>query len=302
MEDKGNRGKREKLDSLLSIQRFKQDLVTAIPYVPNNKESKLFLLSLGVDMLIHMHEFWRHRLIEPQARTFDIPCRIRASICYIKNRSKVARLMAASKNGEDINGYLSSKAHNGALDVEKYREDRDFMRSRDRMLVCEGFHHFHLEPYPQRTNEVVIAKVTPKHVDVIGIFPHDVFEESCPDSVRKAYEKAVDEYAYKYSNGGLFIGGPGGGMQNLAGSSAFTTQFHTHTYKIIALIEEHQGGLETYVRTLFKEIHAREPKNVNPRWVLNGSKLEIFDKENKVNFTSDQIYGQTAYGRIRPMH
>jgi len=296
------REKRVNLDELQTVQRFKIDLVKAIPYVPNNKESKEFLLSLGVDMLLHMHDFWHHRLIDVRPRKVDLPSRIRNMRSYIRNREKVKGLVNLIETGQDVNGYLSRKAHYGALDVEAFKEDKDFMRSRDQMHICEGYHHLHLEPYPGRTDDLVIAKIFHSRVDIVGVFPHAIFEEDRPDSLTSEYELAVSAYAKKISpSGGNFIGGPGGGMQNLAGSSIQSTTFHTHTLKIIMLVEQYEGGLEAYVKKLYEK-NNRTPKNIKPIWVLKGRSLEINDKVNKTEFKGEDIKVNTRIGYLTPMN
>ncbi|MCQ4143240.1 hypothetical protein [Vogesella sp. AC12] len=289
------------LDMLATIQRFKKDLVKLIPYVPKNKEAKDFLLSLGVDMLIHMHDFWRHRLIEIRPREVEIASWIRNSTAYINNKEKINKLMTIVRGGGDINCYLSEKVHSRALDVEAFKADRDFMRSRDRMLVCEGFHHLHLEPYPGRTNYLIIAKVFRSRMDVIGVFPHAIFDDDCLSSVRASYESALEKYSRMLAPaGGFFIGGPGGGMQNLAGSSVESTFFHTGTYKIIKLIEEYNGGLEEYTRGLYAQ-RGRSPRKINPVWVLDGRSLEIHDKVNKTIFKGDDIRVNVRGGCLTPI-
>ncbi|MDY0938325.1 hypothetical protein [Pseudomonas viridiflava] len=293
--------KRVNLDELQTVQRFKNDLVKAIPYVPNNKESKEFLLSLGVDMLLHMHDFWHHRLIDVRPRRVDLPSCIRSTRSYIRNREKVKSLVNLIETGQDVNGYLSRKAHYGALDLEAFKEDKDFMRSRDQMHICEGYHHLHLEPYPDRTDDLVIAKIFHSRVDIVGVFPHAIFEEDRPDSLTSEYELAVSAYAKKISpSGGHFIGGPGGGMQNLAGSSIQSTTFHTYTLKIIMLVEQYEGGLEAYVRKLYEK-NNRTPKNIKPIWVLKGRSLEIHDKVNKTEFKGEDIKVNTHIGYLTPM-
>lgn len=293
--------RRVNLDELQTIKRFKDDLVKAIPYVPNNKESKDFLLSLGVDMLLHMHDFWHHRLIDVRPRKVDLPSRIRSTPAYIRKKDKVKSLIGLIEAGQDVNGYLSRKAHYEALDVEAFKQDKDFMRSRDQMHICEGYHHLHLEPYPGRTDDLIIAKILHSHVDIIGVFPHVIFEENCPASVKSDYDLAVSAYAKKIApSGGYFMGGPGGGMQNLAGSSLQSTTFHTHTYKIISLVEQYEGGLEAYVRKLYAKSN-RTPKNVKPSWVLKGRSLEIHDKVNKTEFKGKDIKVHTHLGYITPM-
>ena len=89
-------------------------------------------------------------------------------------------------------------------------------------------------------------------------------------------------------------------MQNLAGSSLQSTTLHTHTYKIISLVEQYEGGLEAYVRKLYAKSN-RTPKNVKPSWVLKGRSLEIHDKVNKTEFKGKDIKVHTHLGYITPM-
>lgn len=292
-----------KFNKLSSIVRLKKDLTEAIPFVPNNKESKDFLLNLELGDLIHIHDFWQHRLVSNRPRTVNIPSHVRNSKLYIKNRDRIKNLRSLFESGLDVSDFLSRKAKDRALDVNDFKKNRDFIGSRDAMLICEGYHHFHLAAYPSRTDELIIAQVTNDHIDVIGIFTHEIFEQKPLNQEYSDYQKAIETHISKYNpSGGIFIGGAGGCMQNLAGSSLFTTIFHTHTYRFIRIVEENEGGIEAYTKRLYKDLHNRSPSKVKPTWILQQRNLEIYDKNNKINFSSDQLSARTSIGIIKPFH
>lgn len=276
----------DELNAKTSIVNLKERLVSTIPYVPKNAESKEFLLSRDIGDLLHIHHFWRQRFLQPGKRTFRVPSNVRNDPLYVQHKSKIERLKRKIEAGEDVSAYLSSRAHERALDVTGFRENRSFNSSRDHLLVCEGFYHLHLAPLPARTDEILVALVTPDLFEVVGLFTHDLFIEDKLNANYVKYDQAIDAFlTRKFPSGGIFIGGPGGGMQNLAGSSVKSTLWQIQCYKILRMVESHSKGLEGFTINLYREIFNRQTSFVKAKWeVAEDGLLFIRDRKNKHDF------------------
>jgi hypothetical protein len=274
------------LNNIQSIIRFKGRLISELPHAPNNKESKDYLLSLDIGDLIHIYDFWQQRLIHCCPRDVTVISKVRNSVSYVRNKEKIDVILNRVKNGIDISKYLSHKAHKATFEVEQFKQNRRFNSFRDQILICEGFHHLHLEEFPKRTDEVLIVHVTPSTFEIVQVAKHNLFERD--EKAIAEYYKAIDEFLYsKNPNGGIYIGGAGGGMQNLAGSSVQSSFNQIHTRKILQTVEILNGGIENYVKNLYKYIHHRDLKYVKPEWKMLGREIVIYDKKNQEEFKSD---------------
>ncbi|QII30771.1 hypothetical protein G6052_19305 [Stenotrophomonas maltophilia] len=277
---------RDDLNEKKSIVNFKQRLVKDIPYTPNSTEAKQYLLGLDIGGLLHIYHFWRQRLLQPVARRYCAPAKVRNDPLYVGNKTKIENLRQKIEAGLDVSAYLSRRAHTRALDVDDYRQTGTFNNSRDQMLVCEGFYHLHLAPFPERTDEVLVAVVEQGVFEVIGIFTHELFLDDRINPEYPKYNQAVNEYlARKLPTGGIFMGGAGGGMQNAAGSSVASTFWQIHCRKTLRLVEAYDGGLEAFTIKLYNDKLGRQTNFVDPRWeVADDCRLLIRDRKNKHEF------------------
>jgi hypothetical protein len=269
-----------------SIVRLKDKLVREIPYVPKSQEARQFLLGHDIGDLLHIYHFWRQRLLQPEVRRYQAPSSVRNDPLYVGNKNKIDVLRRKIEAGEDVSDYLSSRAHKTALDVDSYRKSRSFNSSRDQMLICEGFYHLHLAPLPERTDEILVAKVEPGLFEVVGLFTHDLFLDDKINPAYSKYNKAVDSYlSRKMPSGGYFIGGAGGGMQNLAGSSVASSFWQIHCRKVLQLVEASPNGIAGFVVNLYDQILGRQTRYVDPIWVVaDDGRLLLRDRKNKYDF------------------
>ncbi len=280
------------IENLSSVKKLKKALVKEIPFVPNNSDSKNFLLGLELGQLIHIHDSWKQRMILPQPRRVHAAGYVRNDLLYIENKELIRHLRKQIEAGEDVNLYLSDAIRKASFKVENFRNTGTFNGSRDRMLVCEGFYHFHLAAYPQRTDEILIGIVRDDFVDFLGIFTHEIFKDinQSNSEMHNKYEKSINEYVQrKFPEGGVFIGGVGGGLQNMAGSSTSSSFNQIDKIRSITWIEVYCGGIEAFTRKLYCDLHSRNPQKVNPEWVIEHRSLIIYDRANKVKFDSNEL-------------
>lgn len=284
---------RNEINNIGSIKNLKEFLVKEIPFYPNNGESKTFLLKIDIGTLINIHDSWQERKITPIPRKIIIPERIKQDPLYNNNESKINKLTKMIENGLDISDYQSRKVEENTFDVDDFKRTRLFMNSRDQMMICEGVYHLHLKPYPDRTNEVILAQINDDSFYVMGVFTHKVFEKNGAEKEHKKYDDAIQNYlATKVPSGGaMFLG-----LQNLAGSSIASTVNQTHIIKILTLVEKYQDGISSYTRLLYKKIHSRAPMSVSPIWRINQRDIEIYDRKNKIVFNSNNIWEFIYFG------
>jgi len=295
----------DELNNKKSIVRLKELLISSIPYVPKCADSKQFLLGHDIGDLLHIYHFWRQRFLQPVARRYHAPSSVRNDPLYVRNKVKINQLRRKIELGEELSVYMSRRAHTRALDIDEYRESRSFVSSRDHLLVCEGFYHLHLAALPERTDEILVALVTPDLFDVVGLFTHDLFSEDSLNLGYVKYDQAVEAYlARRFPSGGAFLGGAGGGMQNAAGSSVASTVWQIHCRKILSRVEAYPEGLKAFTIKLYREIFDRQTSFVNPNWaVAEDGRLLIRDRKNKHEFwaTGDGIWhGQPYIDTINP--
>lgn len=278
--------KQDELNKKPSVVRLKNQLVSEIPYVPQSAEAKQFLMNHDIGDLLHIYHFWRQRFLLPVPRRYHAPSCVRNEPLYSHHKAKINQLKQKIEAGEDVSAYLSRRAHTKALDVNSYRESRSFNSSRDLLLVCEGFYHFHLAPLPERTDEILVAKVESELFEVIGLFTHDLFLGDSLNPTYSKYNEAVNSYlARKMPSGGIFIGGAGGGMQNLAGSSVASSLWQIHCRKVLMQVEAYPGGIDGFTIKLYDSLFGRKLRFVNPVWfVADNGVLFIRDRKNKHDF------------------
>ena len=278
--------KQDELNKKPSVIRLKEQLVSEIPYVPQTSEAKQFLLNHDIGDLLHIYHFWRQRLLRPVPRRYHAPSSIRNESLYLRHKAKIDKLKRKIEAGEDVSAYLSLQAHTKALDVTNYRETRSFNGSRDLMLVSEGFYHLHLAPAPERTDEILVAKVETDLFEVIGLFTHELFYDGGLNPAYSKYTTAVDSYlARKFPAGGLLMGGAGGGMQNAAGSSVASTYWQVHCRKVLSRVENYPDGISGFTIKLYDSLFGRTLSYVKPSWVVaDDGRLLIRDRKNKHDF------------------
>ncbi|MDD4913094.1 MAG: hypothetical protein PHP57_12430 [Sideroxydans sp.] len=276
------------LNKIESIIRFKRQLVSELPYAPNKKESKDYLLSLDIGEIVHIYDFWQQRRIHVHPRNTIVSSQIRNCALYLRNRERIKVILSRVSNGLDVNRYLSHKAHNATFEVEQFKQTHSFNSFRDQILICEGFHHLHLEEFPKRSDEVLIAHVTSSTFEVVQIASHDLFKSDA--EALAEYEKHINAFVLaKNPNGGFIIGGAGGGMQNLAGSSIESSIKQITVSKILQNVEIANTGIEKYVKNLYQHCYNRNPHHINPEWRMLGREIAIYDKKNRVQFEGNNL-------------
>jgi len=137
----------------------------------------------------------RQRQVVELIETLYDPKNIVETNDYIALKTKV-------QNGEDLTQHLSLKAQRKGYTPTSSQTRSDHWSDKDFLLNVMGFHHLHLKALPERTDDVVFAKVTRSEFIVIGFFNHDVFEpaeqvDDLLNTERKKLWELFDQHSKK---------------------------------------------------------------------------------------------------------
>ncbi|CAH1652346.1 MULTISPECIES: hypothetical protein [unclassified Chelatococcus] len=175
------------------IERFRNDLIFAIPRFPNDRASKKVMEQKSITDVLIAYFNWRIRFVGQRSRSVSICAEAKNDSRWTVWEPQVAKLLARVQAGEDLTPHLSlapltqgftpaSSAPSATL------EDR--WSDKDQVLNVMGFHHFHLgdvtasQDHADRTNELAFCHVTRNEFEIVAIFDHDVFTPGSTERTR----------------------------------------------------------------------------------------------------------------------
>jgi hypothetical protein len=167
-----------------SIKKFKDILIKSIPFSPNNEQTKKELLGQSISSVMLHYIHWAYRLVPQRSRKIIIEPYVTADHRWHHLKNKIHPFLSKAIAGEDLTPYLSlqvrRKGYVPAIKIENSSVGR--WEDKDLILNTMGFHHFHLgekinfKDIAERTDDVLLAKVSRDIFHCIGIFNHSVFE------------------------------------------------------------------------------------------------------------------------------
>ena len=272
------------------VQKFRRDLVRAIPRIPNNKTSLQALQSKHLTDLLIIYLSWRFRNVAVRPRKV-----IGLSVLEKDHRARVLRkniadFVEAVEAGAVLGPYLSHKARRQGyvLASDPRLTDTTTWEDKDFVLNAMGLHHFHLGLQMQasglveRTKEVLVAFVTRDTFEILGLFDHSVFDWSVDQELtpeRKRLWSVRDEYrAMGEQSGTIYLDGYGGMGVTTAGTPTIISIKAMRHAEFIRDIDPKLDNFE-YVNTLFSG-HA-VPKKVNLEWHYNDMDFGLLNKSSR---------------------
>lgn len=162
------------------IKKLKAEIIKEIPRFPNNKETKLALEAEALPGVLLAYLNWVGRHVRPATRKTIISPELTSSPHWRTHKDQIKSILKQSEEGQDLNSYLSLKAHKHGYTVPQSSEDR--WNDKDFILHTKGLHHFHLSDtkmpagHMDRTNELLFAYIDREQFHALGIYDHGVFE------------------------------------------------------------------------------------------------------------------------------
>lgn len=278
------------LEQSKSFRRFKADLIRQIPRVPNDRASREALEAKSPTDLLIVYLCWQLRLVEPRPRTVTGHHRIWQRPTYLRLSSNVQALLRVVEAGDDLNPYLSLKAHRHGF-VLHGAQDSSSWEHKDFLLNVMGLHHFHLgtqleqRGHMARTNEVLFAFVSPDTFEILGLFDHSVFEadEGMLTDERERIWSTYDDYQLRRTpRGGFYIGGYAGLGITTAGTPAVVTM---EAIKHIDIIKRFDPCLQSssFLKRLWTD--GTIPSKPKLRWQYRHLTLGLVDATTGTFFT-----------------
>lgn len=269
-----------------TIKRLKRKLIKDLPSFPNNKETKEALESKKLTDLLIDYLSWKARLITPRKRKIIINNEVDITdntITSILNSKNYINLKNKIESGDDLNPYLSLKAHDKGYSPEAKEKGNSWV-DKDFILNVMNLYHFHLLPYEKdkqestRTDELIFAKVDKTTFEIIGIFDHSIFKsEENTDALNLEREKL-----FKTWDNIIMKNIPDGSI--IVPTSLITSG---HTEKVVSTSMEYSKIIKEYDKK-FNDIaflnilyeNKDIPNNPKLNWHFNGTDLGIIDKDN----------------------
>lgn len=269
-----------------TIKRLKRKLIKDLPSFPNNKETKETLESKKLTDLLIDYLSWKARLITPRKRKIIINNEVDITdntITSILNSENYINLKKKIESGDDLNPYLSLKAHDKGYSPEAKEKGNSWV-DKDFILNVMNLYHFHLLPYEKdkqestRTDELIFAKVDKTTFEIIGIFDHSIFKsEENTDALNLEREKL-----FKTWDNIIMKNIPDGSI--IVPTSLITSG---HTEKVVSTSMEYSKIIKEYDKK-FNDIaflnilyeNKDIPNNPKLNWHFNGTDLGIIDKDN----------------------
>ncbi|KXO13892.1 hypothetical protein AKG98_1637 [Moritella sp. JT01] len=260
------------------IKQFKDGLIKELTFYPNDKTTSQKLESESLHKVLTYYLHWRSRIVPPRCRTAVIEPEVKADSRYKALEDKIEALLDKVRNGEDINLYHSKRAHQYGYTPEinppDYRDDKDTI------LNTAGFHHFHLDALPNRTDDVLFAYVTRGKFQAIGIFNHEVFN-SDRTSCELVRMWALHE---KHARQGMGRGNSYVRHRNVV--SKYPAYLIEDVDEYMKIIGEYDSKLDerNYINSLYNKCNLQPPSRFKFEWCMNALDLCVRDRKNNETF------------------
>jgi hypothetical protein len=271
-----------------TLNKLKANLITELPFFPNNKETLQELEGQNLSEILIHYLHWKTRLIPMRQRTIEIAPEVTNDKRWPKVKLGINNLLEKIRQGEDVKPYLSKKAHSaGYTPIQQVRNGlADSWEDKDFLLNTQGFHHFHLNMTVQasglseRTDDVLFAHVTRKKFRAIGIFDHSVFDSLDENGEITLERKRIWDLHQKY----ITLGMPDGSfyLSNPIMTSGHPMAVVRSADDYFQIISEYDSKLEdrNFVNQLYSAGNLSPPARFKLEWKINDLDLCLFDKKN----------------------
>jgi len=158
------------------IRNFRLKIAKEIPKFPNDKATLKALSEKSLGSLFIDYFNWIIRQIPSRQRKVIVEPTAYHDPRWKLHSKHIEPLLKKIEKGEDLTAYLSIKPHSRGYTPEASKIGVDRWSDKDMLLNIMGYHHFHLQAAPMRSNDMIFAEVTRETCKIIGLFNHQVFE------------------------------------------------------------------------------------------------------------------------------
>ncbi len=251
-------------------------MIEEIPFFPNNRGTKQNLSDQALLPVLLHYLSWKCRTIPQRPRKTYVEKYALDDKRMSGLESRINNLLSEVEAGNDLTLYLSSKVNcEGYTPYQNTNGDK--WADKDFLLNTTGFHHFHLAKYPNRTNEVVFARVTREAFHIIAIFDHSVFDSVATNNDLSQERSRLLELHSEYSSRGLPPG-------TVYASSILVTSGHPlHVVDLASIYNEviinNDPKLDDpdFISKIYCETQLQIPKKQKFSWYIHGLDLGIVD-------------------------
>jgi hypothetical protein len=267
------------------IKAFRIDLAKQIPKFPNNKASLRVLQAKALGPLLIDYANWKIRYVPPRPRVVVLEPSATNDLRWQSLSSDIQALLSKVEHGDDLTSHLSRAPHTRgftpATSGVGSRVDR--WADKDMLLNVMGYHHFHLEAFPMRSDDVLFAHVTRETFTVVGIFNHTVFEFSDPTVMTAERDRLWHIFGERTTRGAPTGTTVVASLVTLSGHSIYFVNLSKNYARVIANIDP-RLDTPNYVRGLYQQASLSVPARPKLSWHLNYLELGLLNKETGVFF------------------
>jgi hypothetical protein len=169
----------------LRVRKFRSEIIGAIPRVPNNKASRIFMEGQPTAWLISAFVTWRMRQVPARPRSICLWSGGVTPSQFETARLRLQPLLQKVESGEDLGPHLSYLIDTTGV-ILPGADSADKRGDIDAILTRYGMHHFHIGvTSPQnpkgRSGTLIFAEVLETEFRIIAIADHRMFNEGSPE-------------------------------------------------------------------------------------------------------------------------
>lgn len=268
------------------VRKFRHHLASKIPKFPNNRDTLRRLEEEDISQLLIHYMNWAIRYVAPKPRSTHIDETAKSDPRWQANLNAISNLLKKAQDGEDLTPYLSLQPHTRGYTPEASATGPDVDRwaDKDFLLNVMGYHHFHLgenitsQGFADRTDDLLFARVTRDHFDVVATFDHSVFDQEVTGDREMSQERErlwriFDEHSsHGLPAGSVYISS----MITTSGHPLHIVRLAIDYARIIKEIDPRLDDRE-FINTLYETADFQAPKNPKISWAVNFLDLGVVD-------------------------
>ena len=271
------------------IATFRDEMIRALPRLPNNRASLEALRAMPVRRVILAFLTWRMRLIPAKPRVVRLwsggvtPAQFQAA------RTKLRPLLEKVTAGKDLNSHLSDGVNTAGVVLPGARAAAR-RKDIDAVLVRDGLHHFHsgiVGPgNPKgRSGSLIFAEVLEKEFRIVAIADHDVFRRGSPQHLR-FFEICQSYIARDIPPGQGFMANPVMSSGHSVMVTMFSDKCEAEVLRLDPLLDDPAFIDELYYgQPILRDGEpVSRPADPSLAWYFDDLKFGILDKRTMVFF------------------